>query len=189
MKYYAVRAGLDGPKIYESWVDCQKAVKGFKGAQFKSFTDENEAKLYITTVSDVLRVYPEGHHIMVDAANSQKENTWEFRAVWSDTKELIFQSPVYKNGTNNTGEVLGLATAIKYRSENDLTCNIYCDSMTAISACEKGTYKMVSKNINYETVELVLDALKETRDMDRGGIIHYNNKIIGIEIPADFGRK
>lgn len=189
MKYYGVRNGLEGPKVYGSWEDCQKAVKGFKGAKFKSFLNESDANSYISESVEVLTSYPEGHHITVDASSSIKEDFWEYRAVWSDTKTEIFRSPTYKGGTNNTGEVLGLAMAIKYRSENDLDCNIYCDSMTAISACEKGSYNMKSKNISLETAKLVTKALAEIQSMDRTKIIHYNNKIIGIEIPSDYQRK
>lgn len=189
MKYYAVRNGLEGPQVYNSWDECQKAVKGFKGAKFKSFINEQDANDYILQVNEVLTSYPEGHHITVDASSSIKEDFWEFRAVWSDTKTEIFRSPTYKGGTNNTGEVLGLATAIKYRSENDLDCNIYCDSMTAISACEKGSYNMKSTNISLETLQLITEALTEIQTMNREGIIHYNNKLIGVEIPSDFGRK
>jgi ribonuclease HI len=189
VKYYGVRNGLEGPTVYTSWDDCQKAVKGFKGAKFKSFVNKEDAGTYVSLCEEVLTSYPEGHHITVDASSSIKEDFWEYRAVWSDTKTEIFRSPTYKGGTNNTGEVLGLAMAIKYRSENDLNCNIYCDSMTAISACEKGSYNMKSKNISLETIELITKALAEIQTMDRGGIIHYNNKLIGVEIPSDFGRK
>ena len=189
MKYYAVRNGLEGPKVYKSWEECQKAVKGFKGAKFKSFVSEEDADSYVTQNIEVLTSYPEGHHITVDASSSIKEDFWEYRAVWSDTKTEIFRSPTYKGGTNNTGEVLGLATAIKYRSENDIDCNIYCDSMTAISACEKGSYNMKSKNISIETAELITAALAEIQTLDCSRVIHYNNKLIGVEIPSDFGRK
>jgi ribonuclease HI len=189
MKYYAVRYGLEGPKVYIDWTSCQAAVKGFKGAKFKSFTNQEDADAFIEMVEDVLTSYPEGHHITVDASSSIKEDFWEFQMVWSDSKELIYRSPTYKGGTNNTGEVLGLATAIKYRDENSLDCNIYCDSMTAISACEKGSYSMKSTNITLETIRLVQSALSEIMTMNRASIIHYNNKLIGIEIPADFSRK
>lgn len=189
MKYYAVRNGLEGPKVYNTWEECSKAVKGFKGAVFKSFSTQEDADAFISEVPDILTTYPEGHHITVDASSSIKEDFWEFQMVWSDTKELIYRSPTYKGGTNNTGEVLGLATAIKYRHENDLDCNIYCDSMTAISACDKGTYNMKSTNITPETARLVLNTLSEVATMNHNNIIHYNNKLIGIEIPSDFNRK
>lgn len=189
MKYYAVRYGLEGPKVYTDWTSCQNAVKGFKGAKFKSFTNQEDADAFIDLVEDVLTSYPEGHHITVDASSSIKEDFWEFQMVWSDTKELIYRSPTYKGGTNNTGEVLGLATAVKYREDNDLDCNIYCDSMTAISACEKGTYNMKSANITLKTIHLVNGALAEILSMNRSNIIHWNNAKVGTEIPSDFGRK
>ena len=37
MKYYAVRTGRL-PGIYENWPDCEAQVKGFKNAEYKSFT-------------------------------------------------------------------------------------------------------------------------------------------------------
>lgn len=189
MKYYAVRYGLEGPMVYTDWSACQNAVKGFKGAKFKSFTNQGDADAFIDLVEDILTTYPEGHHITVDASSSIKEDFWEFQMVWSDTKELIYRSPTYKGGTNNTGEVLGLAYAIKYRSENNLNCNIYCDSMTAISACEKGSYNMKSPNISLETFRLVQKGLIDIALLNHNNIIHWNNAKVGIEIPSDFGRK
>ena len=49
-KYYAVRVGHN-PGIYVTWSDCEVQVKGFPGAQYKSFPTEAEAKAYMDTVS------------------------------------------------------------------------------------------------------------------------------------------
>ena len=40
-KYYEVWKGIK-PGIYETWEECQKQIKGFDGAQYKSF--ENKAE-------------------------------------------------------------------------------------------------------------------------------------------------
>lgn len=45
-KYYAVKIGKV-PGIYKSWAECETQVKGYKGAQYKSFTDEQEAYQYL----------------------------------------------------------------------------------------------------------------------------------------------
>lgn len=45
-KYYAVKIGKV-PGIYISWAECETQVKGYKGAQYKSFTDEQEAYQYL----------------------------------------------------------------------------------------------------------------------------------------------
>ena len=45
-KYYAVKVGRT-PGVYETWEDCQKQVKGFSGAVFKSFKLKRDAENYI----------------------------------------------------------------------------------------------------------------------------------------------
>ena len=42
-KYYVVWKGVS-PGIYTSWTDCQLQVKGYDGAQYKSFDTQEEAE-------------------------------------------------------------------------------------------------------------------------------------------------
>lgn len=46
VKFYAVRVGRK-PGIYNSWDECEEQTKGFHGAEYKSFTDINEANNYM----------------------------------------------------------------------------------------------------------------------------------------------
>ncbi len=45
-KFYAVRKGLT-PGIYESWKECWNNVENISGAEYKSFTNEEDAKAYL----------------------------------------------------------------------------------------------------------------------------------------------
>ncbi|KAG0648058.1 Ribonuclease H [Hyphodiscus hymeniophilus] len=45
-KYYAVRAGKT-PGVYTTWEECQNNTFGFKGAAYKSFTNEQEARDFV----------------------------------------------------------------------------------------------------------------------------------------------
>lgn len=45
-KYYGVKQGHQ-PGVYTSWVECESQVKGYKGAQYKSFKSEEDAKMYV----------------------------------------------------------------------------------------------------------------------------------------------
>ncbi|SER72439.1 viroplasmin family protein [Lachnobacterium bovis] len=45
-KFYAVRKGYK-TGIFNTWGECEKAVKGFKGAMYKSFLTLEEAKNYL----------------------------------------------------------------------------------------------------------------------------------------------
>lgn len=49
-KFYAVRKGLQ-PGIYLTWADCEKQVKGFSGAEFKSFSSREEAEEFTGNVA------------------------------------------------------------------------------------------------------------------------------------------
>ena len=45
-KFYAVRNGRV-PGVYMTWADCEKQVKGFGGAIYKSFPTEAEARAFV----------------------------------------------------------------------------------------------------------------------------------------------
>lgn len=45
-KVYAVRAGRK-PGVYTDWNTCQEQIKGYRGAEFKSFKNPDDAKAYL----------------------------------------------------------------------------------------------------------------------------------------------
>lgn len=47
MKFYAVKKGRKNG-IFTTWKECEDSVKGYPGAEFKSFKTEEEAKEYLT---------------------------------------------------------------------------------------------------------------------------------------------
>ena len=49
-KFYAVKVGKT-PGIYESWAECEPLIKGFAGAEYKSFSTKAEAECYLTGVT------------------------------------------------------------------------------------------------------------------------------------------
>lgn len=51
-KYYAVRKGRE-TGIYESWTACERVVKGFSGAEYKSFKRREDALAYLEKESTV----------------------------------------------------------------------------------------------------------------------------------------
>lgn len=53
-KIYAVRQGVV-PGIYTTWADCEKQVKGYKGAEYKSFKDPKEAERYVFGEPEIIQ--------------------------------------------------------------------------------------------------------------------------------------
>ena len=45
-KVYGVKNGKI-PGIYQTWQECEKQIKGYSGAEYKGFSSEEEAKIYV----------------------------------------------------------------------------------------------------------------------------------------------
>ncbi len=92
------------PGIYNTWDECKKQVTGYDGAQYKSFTDHDEAQraleksywevtqlkgkknlLELTTADK-----PNLASILVDAACPGNPGTLEFRGAFTDTDTELF---------------------------------------------------------------------------------------------------
>ncbi|MDO4757272.1 MAG: viroplasmin family protein, partial [Parabacteroides sp.] len=145
-KYYVVWNGVN-PGIYTSWTDCQLQIKGYVGAQYKSFDTKEEAEhafesspfLYIgknaAKQQDTIKQIPENFDmncVAVDAACSGNPGPMEYQGVYLLTGQQIFHfGPVY--GTNNIGEFLAIVHALALMKQKGISMTIYSDSRNAIS--------------------------------------------------------
>lgn len=59
-KYYAVRVGRT-PGIYDTWAECEREVKGYPGAAYKSFELISEAEAFMSIESEGDRLNAAGH--------------------------------------------------------------------------------------------------------------------------------
>ncbi|WP_299833997.1 viroplasmin family protein [uncultured Tenacibaculum sp.] len=207
-KYYVVWEGRE-TGILESWDQCQKSIKGFSGAEYKSFkTLELAKKAYSESYNDYKgkNIFeseltntelqkigkPILNSISVDAACSGSPGTMEYKGVDTDTKEVIFLQGPFENATNNVGEFLALVHALAYMKKNNDLRPIYTDSKTAMTWVLK--YKKCNSSLektkdNKKTFELIIRAenwLKKNEIVNE--VLKWETKAWG-EIPADFGRK
>lgn len=204
-KYYVVWKGHE-PGIYNTWPDCQKQIKNFPGATYKSFKTQEEAdfaysehpediigkssKVQITNIllnKDIVQ-----KSISVDAACSGNPGIMEYRGVTTLSKEELFIQGPFQDATNNIGEFLALVHGLGIlMKNNDSETAIYSDSRTAMAWVRnkkvKTTLKKSTKN---EIVfDLINRALLWLHAHDyKNQIIKWDTKNWG-EIPADFGRK
>ena len=99
-KYYAVKCGVK-PGIYETWAECEMQVKGFPGAQYKSFNSIAEAEKYIIGEEDtsVVSVGLENKH-MAEQMNNQVEE--ELRRLGKD-EVIAFVDGSYSSTEEKSG--------------------------------------------------------------------------------------
>ncbi|MDR0686690.1 MAG: ribonuclease H family protein [Dysgonamonadaceae bacterium] len=201
-KFYVVWKGRT-TGIFTSWEECRRQVIGFKGAIYKSFPTEQEARTAMSTKptlgltkqrSSVDKTPAESivaDSIAVDAACSGNPGPMEYRGVETLTGKEIFREGPFENGTNNIGEFLAIVHGLELLSRRGSSMAVYSDSLNAMLWVERkkcGT-KLKPCSENDRIFELIKHAeywLNNNTYPNR--ILKWDTASFG-EIPADFGRK
>lgn len=198
-KYYVVWVGTS-PGIYHTWEDCERQVKWYPGAKFKSFPSLEQAKAAFSDGADAGTNRPQvalrqGTYLTVDAAYSHKTKILEWRGVLVEegTTREVFRSPEYQGGSANVGEFLAIIDGIQYLTKRGLTMSIYSDSRNAQTWIRA---KRHSSTVSLsEPLQALLNAANDF--LAKGGyqsvaskitLLDWDTKSRG-EIPADFNRK
>lgn len=202
-KYYVVWKGLH-PGIFSSWAECEKQIKGYEGALFKSFETIAEAEKAYTSkphlyfgrpkstiaslISDQTPIIPS---ISVDAACAGNPGLMEYRGVDTESKKQLFHNGPYKHGTNNIGEFLAIVHGLAMLKKHNSNLPIYTDSMTALAwiKAKKARTKLEQTPQNKDLFELISRAESWLNSNTwQNALLKWETEIWG-EIPADFGRK
>lgn len=201
-KFYVVWRGIK-PGVYSSWNECEKQVKGFDGARFKSFKTREEAENALESGPEKIQRMsaiernrnksnpPSGSTIAVDAACSGNPGKMEYRGVFTETNTELFRSKVFEEGTNNIGEFLAIVHCLAWQQKKRINFPIYSDSQNAINWVKAGKArtKLFRSTKNEELFQLIERAEFWLKNNNfRVPIMKWETKNWG-EIPADFGRK
>lgn len=133
-KVYAVRKGKT-PGLYMSWDDCKAQVDGFPGAEYKSFSDAQDAMEYLgigggaASGSKDIKMTP-GVRAYVDGSYDISSGRFSCGVVILDTDEegrteqtelkSVFDDADAAQQRNVAGEIMGAKTAIDYCIANDI---------------------------------------------------------------------
>ncbi len=208
-KYYTVWEGKE-PGIYSDWKDCERQVKGFEAARYKSFDSEAEAReAFLSPWTSFIKPRkassqrapkpaatgglssPLLESIAVDAACSGNPGVMEYRGVYTRTGEEIFHQGPFAAGSNNIGEFLALVHALAWLKQRNSSLTVYSDSVTALAWLRAGRAK--TKLEATERNRPLFDLLSRAENWLKAN--RYNNPVLKWEtthwgeIPADFGRK
>jgi ribonuclease HI len=203
-KYYVVWKGHK-PGIYTSWAECEKQVKGFAAAQYKSFASFREAESAYRSEYQVFKGKPASQgkwreasikpllpSICVDAACSGAPGKLEYRGVFTESEEEIFRVGPFPDGTNNVGEFLAIVHALTWLAKHEKQMPIYSDSENGISWIYTGECKTKLKHTGKNAPLFVLIHSAENwlaeNELRDDAVLKWDTELWG-EIPADFGRK
>lgn len=124
-KYYAVRKGLK-VGVFLTWNECQEQVKGFSGAEFKSFTTMDEAKSYAYNDNKKDDAIYEGEPVIAYVDGSYNVETKKYGSgiviLFKGKKEsfsVIGKDETLESMRNVAGEIKGAQFAMEYAIKQD----------------------------------------------------------------------
>lgn len=204
-KFYTVRKGHQ-PGVYTSWAECQAQVKGFSGAEFKSFGTRALAEQALTDgwgespapAKPAAKDAPAGTQdtfiadsLSVDAACSGNPGPMEYQCVNTHDDSPVFSSPLFPVGTNNIGEFLAVVDALRYLQEIGSDMPVYTDSVSAIAWVRNRRPKTtLVRAENTEALFAAMDAAVDWlhHNTYSNPVLKWQTEAWG-ESKADFGRK
>jgi len=203
-KHYVVWKGRK-PGIFTSWAECEKQVKGFAGAQFKSFDSLKEAEVAYRSNYETFKGKPASQgkwreasvkpilpSICVDAACNGAPGKLEYRGVYTESGEEIFRFGPFPDGTNNVGEFLAIVHALTWLAKQEKQLPIYSDSENGISWVYTGKCRTKLKHTARNAPLFVMIRSAENwlaeNELDDETVLKWDTELWG-ENPADFGRK
>lgn len=194
MKYYAVKIGRQGPRIYTTWEEAREHVQGFPGSIFKSFSTEAEAIAFVEGEKPVavpeLILYTDG----ACPNNGFGSNIGGIGVfIGPQDPRNISETIRGPQITNNYVELLALYRALQLCATHPGPCHIYTDSMYGLNCCKtwrqgwklRGWKKTDGKPIlNMELIKEI-DHILETNQLQqrvtfhhiRGHHGHYGNEM------------
>ena len=203
-KYYVVWKGRK-TGIFTSWAECEKQVKGFVAAEYKSFGSLKEAEDAFQSSYEAYKgkssslgkwkeasVQPIIPSMCVDAACSGAPGKLEYRGVDTESGKEIFHFGPFPDGTNNVGEFLAVVHALTWLAKHKKRLHIYSDSENAIAWVFTGECKTQLKHTTKNAPLFILIRSAENwlaeNELDDDAVLKWETEMWG-ENPADFGRK
>ncbi|WP_062049360.1 ribonuclease H [Bacillus sp. JCM 19034] len=197
-KFYVVWEGRN-TGIFTSWSECEKQVKGYTGARFKSFPTKEEAEqAFSDELSQNNKSQQTGSNleidwnsISVDVGCRGNPGIVEYKGVDTKTGAVLFSHDEIEIGTNNMGEFLAIVHGLAYLQERGSDKTIYSDSMTAIKwVKQKKAKSTLERNKQTEYIWSLVERAEhwlQTNDY-KNPIKKWHTEKWG-EIKADYGRK
>jgi viroplasmin and RNaseH domain-containing protein len=171
MKYYAISKGRK-TGIFLTWDECQKYIKGFSGAIYKSFTNIDDANNFLNLEQSKNQLYHEPIDNSCDKPNIERKN--EIKPKKIELENIPTHSIcIYTDGSYNTKTKKG-------------AWGYYCDSLNIYEVEET---EDVTNNYNelYAIKMGILGVLKTlTTTLTQNKIVVVSDSLYAISCICDY---
>ncbi|WP_019850577.1 viroplasmin family protein [Desulfitobacterium sp. PCE1] len=135
-KFYAVRAGRD-KGVFSSWEECKRAIHGFSGAVYRSFTTLDEAQAWFNgeTFSNPLNTEDHSfiaeYDVYTDGSYVNGQYAWAYAFVKNGKVHYedadVGKNPAAATMRNVAGEIAAALYAVKKASQLGVKIRILHD--------------------------------------------------------------
>lgn len=191
-KYYAVKVGKE-PGIYRDWDSCKAQIHGFKGAIYKSFKTEEEARVFMGDIAEEKDdiaydavAYVDGSYRHEDKSYSYGVSMgWEGGS-WEDSCRFVGEEAAMRNVA---GEILGATVAMKKAMALGFSNMKLCYDYAGIEHWAKGEWQCNKKGTAeykafYDSVKDKLDVTFVKIEAHSG--VEGNERADALAKEADF---
>jgi viroplasmin and RNaseH domain-containing protein len=179
MKYYSVRKGIK-PGIYNTWEEAKQQIQGFKGAEYKSFTDMNSAIVYYNNEKMENNLDNTSLYIFTDGSYQKNLDKHSYGVLIPQIDYKYSYS--FESSTNNRNELSAILHGLLYIKDIDIQklgfnkVIIVSDSDYCIKSIKEYSKKWFDDNYN------ILDNSKKNLDL----FIDIKKTINSINYKIDF---
>lgn len=162
-KVYAVKSGRK-TGIFQSWKECEKQVKGYSGAQYKSFTSAADAKSYlkgnIDSVQSENLVNSNDLLVYVDGSYSKAKGAGGYGCVMVQGDRVIHRvsNSINMNDGENlwnvAGEIAGAVEGVSWAIKNKYKKVFLHYDYEGIRSWAEGSWA-AKRNLTKEYVETI----------------------------------
>lgn len=147
-KFYGVKVGMV-PGVYSTWEECEALIKGYPGAQYKSFATQEEAEYYVTGKAPVSETLPPEHTLFayVDGSYNSSTGVYGYGVVLifpdGHTEEMSGgdQKAEVASMRNVAGELKGAMLAMQYAVNHKFQHLTVFHDYEGIAKWAKGEWK------------------------------------------------
>ncbi len=144
-KYYAVKNGKK-TGIFNTWNECKAQVDGFKGAIYKSFTNLDDAKNFLSGEEKAITFDDDTAVAYVDGSYNVSTHEYSCGVLLLYKGEKLEFSKKYENEEmadmrNVAGEIMGAVTAMQYCYNNNIKKLVVYHDYQGLSMWANGAWK------------------------------------------------
>ena len=144
--FYAVKKGRE-TGIFSTWGECEKQVKGFKGAKYKKFKSEAQAKKYLGETNKKPVDINKGYVFYVDGSYNEELNQagWGL-AILKDgemidaLKGIIREDDLDLGQRNIVGELIGAIATTQQAKKRNIKEFTLCFDLEGIESWVTGDW-------------------------------------------------